>query len=211
MKSKKQKKEIKPKYFLLAKDFHKCEQWLYLRKLVFNFYPKKCLKCNSDKIIQLDHIKPKSKYPKQTFDILNLQPLCSKCNYEKSNIDMTDYRTEQQKNDFIDYLNHIGFNYFEFDKNNRVSAILFTYPRKAKRRWIDILCKHPYYEQNMKIAQKNRKEISKAQKRNTTIKPFIRKEKTELKKDLVRAVTIKAINPSETRKIKTILRKKTLS
>lgn len=42
--------------------------------------------------IQVDHIKPRSKYPALELVESNLQVLCKQCNHGKSNIDQTDFR-----------------------------------------------------------------------------------------------------------------------
>ena len=42
--------------------------------------------------IEVDHIKPKSKYPLLSLELSNLQTLCSEENRPKSNIDETDWR-----------------------------------------------------------------------------------------------------------------------
>ena len=43
-------------------------------------------------VIHVDHIKPRSKYPKLELAFDNMQLLCAACNYGKSNIDNTDWR-----------------------------------------------------------------------------------------------------------------------
>jgi 5-methylcytosine-specific restriction endonuclease McrA len=45
--------------------------------------------------IHVDHIKPRSKYPKIELDINNLQILCDDCNIGKGNWDETDWRVTQ--------------------------------------------------------------------------------------------------------------------
>lgn len=42
--------------------------------------------------LHVDHIKPRSKFPKLEFELSNLQVLCRDCNLGKSNIDQTDWR-----------------------------------------------------------------------------------------------------------------------
>lgn len=68
------------------------EQWRLLREQVFRVYGKICLKCGSKENIQVDHIKPKSKYPLLEYSFNNLQPLCWPCNKEKCNRNESDYR-----------------------------------------------------------------------------------------------------------------------
>jgi len=43
--------------------------------------------------IQIDHIKPRSKFPELELDPTNMQPMCMKCNQGKSNTDETDWRS----------------------------------------------------------------------------------------------------------------------
>lgn len=56
-----------------------------------------CLSCGSDKDLQLDHIKPVSKYPELTFEYSNLQILCKECNIKKSNTSIIDFRCNTKK------------------------------------------------------------------------------------------------------------------
>lgn len=46
--------------------------------------------------MHVDHIKPRSKYPKEELNPKNLQVLCPNCNYSKSNVVKNDYRTKKQ-------------------------------------------------------------------------------------------------------------------
>ena len=56
-----------------------------LRPLVFEKYGYQCLRCGSKEDIEIDHIKPRSKYPQlEELDAIdNLQPLCRDCNLSK--------------------------------------------------------------------------------------------------------------------------------
>lgn len=73
--------------------FFGSDQWQQLRQEVLKKYGKKCMKCGTkSKVMHVDHIKPRSKYPELKFDFTNLQVLCCDCNVKKSNIDETDYR-----------------------------------------------------------------------------------------------------------------------
>jgi 5-methylcytosine-specific restriction endonuclease McrA len=76
----------------------------YMSVLVefWNFYPKECLKCGYRKRLQIDHIRPISKFPHLALDINNMQPLCKKCNFEKSNKEIVDYRTDEDILDIKD-------------------------------------------------------------------------------------------------------------
>lgn len=62
------------------------------RLTVFSEYGKQCLKCGSIEDVQIDHIKPVSKFPELFLSIGNMQPLCKTCNKQKSNKNENDYR-----------------------------------------------------------------------------------------------------------------------
>ena len=47
-----------------------------------------------DNPLQVDHIKPRSKFPHLALEISNLQVLCRDCNLGKGNRDATDWRFE---------------------------------------------------------------------------------------------------------------------
>ena len=70
--------------------------WEKLRYEAFRKYGNKCCLCGRTPkdgvILHVDHIKPKSKYPKLKDDIENLQILCNKCNTAKSNRYSDDWR-----------------------------------------------------------------------------------------------------------------------
>ncbi|WP_374756607.1 HNH endonuclease [Dyadobacter bucti] len=56
-------------------------------------YGARCLCCKrNDVVIHVDHIKPRSKYPKLQLEFTNCQPLCGSCNRGKSNIYKDDWR-----------------------------------------------------------------------------------------------------------------------
>lgn len=77
------------------------EAYRGLRHLVFVRHGEKCCKCgfvraeDGSNWLEIDHIKPVSKFPWLSLNIENLQVLCKKCNKEKSNKDFTDYREEK--------------------------------------------------------------------------------------------------------------------
>ena len=68
-------------------------EWRAMRERVFALHGRRCQKCGSDDEIQVDHIKPRSKFPELALDIENLQVLCWPCNREKSARVVADYRT----------------------------------------------------------------------------------------------------------------------
>ena len=93
-----------PRY-MLYEDFYKHKDWVYLKKIIYTFTNKKeCFRCESKENLQIDHIKPKSKYPEHSFDIFNLQILCKDCNFEKSAKYKDDYRPSSWVKDLYKYL-----------------------------------------------------------------------------------------------------------
>ena len=77
-------------------DFFQSPAWLRLRYQVLKRHHGRCQACGrsaSDGIvIQVDHIKPRSKYPALALDPGNMSVLCQPCNVAKSNTDQTDWR-----------------------------------------------------------------------------------------------------------------------
>lgn len=69
-------------------------RWMALRAKVFKTYGKQCMKCGSTENIEVDHIKPRSKFPELRWDFDNLQVLCRRCNILKWNYHDTDYRED---------------------------------------------------------------------------------------------------------------------
>ena len=59
--------------------------WQDLRRKLFETKPNHCAKCKSTENLEADHIYPVSLFPEKQLDLSNLQILCKKCNYEKSN------------------------------------------------------------------------------------------------------------------------------
>ena len=87
-------------------DFYTSKKWIALTKKVRELYRCGCMKCGRDNIeTHIDHIFPRSLYPKFQHSIFNLQILCKDCNLEKSNKNTIDYRTaEQRKKCSIKYI-----------------------------------------------------------------------------------------------------------
>lgn len=86
------------------KRFYDSKKWSTIRKKVFLIYDRKCMACGSTKELQVDHIKPRSKFPELELDIYNLQILCKKCNFEKFNYNSIDYRTNEDISCLVDFL-----------------------------------------------------------------------------------------------------------
>ena len=78
-------------------DFYDSAPWQQLRYEVLKRSNGCCELCGASKhtgaIIQVDHIKPRSKFPQLELDPGNLQVLCRPCNMGKSNTDQIDWRT----------------------------------------------------------------------------------------------------------------------
>lgn len=76
--------------------FFVSDQWIKLRYKVLSTRGNRCECCgNSWSVgnpLQVDHIKPRARYPDLALDESNLQVLCRECNMGKSTIDLTDWR-----------------------------------------------------------------------------------------------------------------------
>ena len=75
-------------------NFYQSDAWLKLRENILEKYGKKCQKCGvtPPTPIEVDHIKPRARYPELALDPNNLQVLCKPCNREKGDRYATDYR-----------------------------------------------------------------------------------------------------------------------
>jgi 5-methylcytosine-specific restriction endonuclease McrA len=81
--------------------FYWSKPWRNLRIQVLNRYGYVCMKCGSQELLHVDHIKPRSLYPELELCFNNMQVLCQKCNIGKSNRNQIDYRkssTHENKN-----------------------------------------------------------------------------------------------------------------
>lgn len=88
--------------YIRLKRLSKRKQIKYykLKHLIFYYYDNHCFKCNSKQNLELDHIKPFSKYPELFFEPSNLQILCKHCNILKSNKTNDDYRKPKDIENF---------------------------------------------------------------------------------------------------------------
>lgn len=73
--------------------FYKSKKWRRLRGRVVKLYGPICMKCESKKNINVDHVKPFKYNPWLRLRIENLQVLCGDCNKKKLN-NTEDYRSE---------------------------------------------------------------------------------------------------------------------
>lgn len=77
----------------MAQAFFESKEWLDLRYKTLKRYGRLCMCCgDTSGVMQVDHIKPRSKYPELALDPENVQVLCKACNTGKSNKDETDWR-----------------------------------------------------------------------------------------------------------------------
>lgn len=78
-------------------DFYTSDEWRQLRVRVLEKFACKCMMCGRSPkdhgiVVHVDHIKPRSKFPKLSLEISNLQLLCEDCNIGKGNKYQTDWR-----------------------------------------------------------------------------------------------------------------------
>lgn len=100
------KKSPPKKSFKAVENFYQSQRWIDTKKVVYSLYDFKCMKCGTkDKEMHVDHICPVSKHQTLKWSINNLQLLCKDCNIEKSNVNEIDYRTIEQKDLCLKYMN----------------------------------------------------------------------------------------------------------
>lgn len=74
-------------------EFYRTREWYSVRYKAILKYGRVCACCGSlQGPHHVDHIKPRSKYPRLELELRNLQVLCEPCNIGKSNTDETDWR-----------------------------------------------------------------------------------------------------------------------
>jgi 5-methylcytosine-specific restriction endonuclease McrA len=71
-------------------------EWRRVRMEALKKYGPKCMCCgatpSTGAVMNVDHIKPRKKWPSLALDVNNLQILCHDCNHGKGNWDQTDWR-----------------------------------------------------------------------------------------------------------------------
>jgi len=71
-------------------------QWRKVRMEALKKYGPRCMCCGATPatgaVMNVDHIKPRKKWPSLALDVNNLQVLCHECNHGKGNWDQTDWR-----------------------------------------------------------------------------------------------------------------------
>jgi hypothetical protein len=84
-----------------ADDFFGSREWQKLRYQAIKKHGGLCQCCGAGrkqgKVIHVDHIKPRSKFPEFEWDLNNLQILCEDCNMGKGAWDQTDWRDKQPR------------------------------------------------------------------------------------------------------------------
>ena len=80
-------------------SFYNKPEWKTLRLKVFKKYPPICMRCGNKNNLEVDHIKPRSKYPELELEFDNLQILCGDCNLLKGIKDSPEwnFRDNQDK------------------------------------------------------------------------------------------------------------------
>lgn len=77
-------------------DFLSTFQWRKVRMEALKKYGPRCMCCGATPatgaVMNVDHIKPRKKWPSLALDVNNLQILCHECNHGKGNWDQTDWR-----------------------------------------------------------------------------------------------------------------------
>lgn len=83
---------------ITSSRFYQSREWRKLRFATLHKYGYKCMACGvgREKVLHVDHIKPRSKYPELELDGENLQVLCVDCNLGKSNKFEDDLRPHVQ-------------------------------------------------------------------------------------------------------------------
>ena len=84
----------------IRKEFWQSPEWLKLRYAVLQKHGARCQCCGSTAQhgtrIHVDHILPRSKFPKLALEENNLQVLCEQCNLGKGTWDYTDWRGDDR-------------------------------------------------------------------------------------------------------------------
>lgn len=86
------------KSFIISNNFLFSYKWRKLRMEALIQYGRKCMCCGATPeagaVMNVDHIKPRKRYPELALKINNLQILCHECNHGKGNWNETDWRNK---------------------------------------------------------------------------------------------------------------------
>lgn len=85
-----------------ADPFYLSFEWRRVRMFVLERDGARCSCCgrttaDDDIAINVDHIKPRSRYPQLALDPSNLQVLCNECNHGKGNLFTTNWRRPEMR------------------------------------------------------------------------------------------------------------------
>lgn len=84
------------KAYIPSEQFFGSEEWKRLRYFAITKHGRRCQCCGASPEtgtrLQVDHVKPRSKYPELQWSLDNLQVLCEDCNLGKGAWDETDWR-----------------------------------------------------------------------------------------------------------------------
>ena len=75
--------------------FYSTRAWRKLRYQVLKYHGARCQCCGSLGPLNVDHIKPRKRYPRLALSFDNLQVLCENCNAGKGGMDKTDWRNKK--------------------------------------------------------------------------------------------------------------------
>lgn len=86
-----------PELDVTSDAFLRSYQWRRLRMVVLTKRGARCECCGATPtdgitVLNVDHIKPRRRFPELALDENNLQVLCEPCNHGKGNWDQTDWR-----------------------------------------------------------------------------------------------------------------------
>ena len=82
--------------FVRSNDFLMSYEWRKIRLQALMTHGSICQCCGASPkngaVMNVDHIKPRSKFPELALDLSNLQVLCAECNHGKGNWSQNDFR-----------------------------------------------------------------------------------------------------------------------
>ncbi len=82
--------------YYISDEFLRSFEWKEARYKVLRKYAGHCMLCKANnKVLHVDHIKPRRIFPQLSLDINNLQVLCDDCNHGKSYKFTDDWRPKE--------------------------------------------------------------------------------------------------------------------
>lgn len=93
-------KKVRRAEYRKTDEFLSSPEWRRLRMVVIKKRGRRCECCGASPsdgvtVINVDHVKPRAKFPELALEESNLQVLCAACNHGKGNWDQTDWRDRQ--------------------------------------------------------------------------------------------------------------------